>query len=155
MSIDQIVSEISKVLIPVLPYLLKGFKVAGKKTAEKVGEMIPEKSFKLAEELWGKISPHRRKSRKLSIAIGELSKTPKDKSWQEMFQNEIKHLLKTNLSLLEEISRILLIEVPEQISVAKNNVGVEIEQSISTNFGKQKVQADGNQDLVIRQIIKK
>jgi hypothetical protein len=155
MSIDQIVAEVSKLIIPALPYLIKGAKVSGQKYAEKLGEDGAGKSMQLAEALWSKISGKTNPSRKLSIAAEELSKTPKDKAWHSMMKQEIKLLLKANPALLKEITLLLQVEIPEQTVRAKNNVKARIEQSNATGTGKQKIQADGNRDVVIRQNIKK
>ena len=90
MSIDHIATQIFELLIPTIPYLVKGIKIGGKKAAEKLGELGAGKSTELAEKLWGKIAGKKNSSRKLSIAAEELSKTPKDKAWQTMMKQEIK-----------------------------------------------------------------
>lgn len=155
MSIDQLVNQISVLVIPALPYLLKGIKLGGKKAAEKLGELGAGKSAELAEKLWGKIAGKKSGSRKLSIAAEELSKTPTDKSWQAMMKQEIKQLLKADPALLKEITLMIQAEVPEQTVSAKRNVNARIEQTISAPKGKQKVTAEDNRGLVIRQNIKK
>ncbi len=155
MSIDQLVNQISVLVIPALPYLLKGIKIGGKKVAEKLGELGSEKSAELAEKLWDKLSGKKTDSRKLSIAAKELSKTPKDKAWQSMMKQELKQLLKADPALLKEITLMIQAEVPEQTIRAKKNVKARIEQSNSGSAGKQKVSAEENRGLVIRQNIKK
>lgn len=155
MSIDQIVVEISKWIIPALPYLLKGIKLGGQKAAEKLGEASAGKSMELAQSLWDKLTGKKIKSDKLSIAAKELSKTPKDKDWQSMLNKEIKQLLKADPALLKEITLLLKTEVPEQSVVAKRNVKGSIEQSNVGSAGKQKIIAEDNSGLVIRQNIKK
>ena len=155
MLIDQLVNQISVLVIPALPYLLKGIKIGGKKVAEKLGELGSEKSAELAEKLWDKLSGKKSDSRKLSIAAEELSKTPKDKAWQSMMKQELKQLLKADPALLKEITLMIQAEVPEQTIRAKKNVKARIEQSNSGSAGKQKVTAEDNRGLVIRQNIKK
>lgn len=155
MSIDQVVVEVSKWIIPALPYLLQGIKIGGKKAAEKLGEASAGKSMELAQSLWNKLTGKKAKSDKLSIAAKELSKTPKDKDWQAMLNKEIKQLLKADPALLKEITLMIQAEVPEQTAIAKRNVNTRIEQTISTPKGKQKVTAEDNRGLVIRQNIKK
>jgi hypothetical protein len=155
MLIDQLVNQISVLVIPALPYLLKGIKIGGKKAAEKLGELSAGKSDALAEKLWAKITGKKTDSRKLSIAAEELSKTPGDKSWQVMMKQEIKQLLKADPALLKEITLMIQAEVPEQFVSAKRNANAKIEQSNSGRSGKQKVTAEDNRGLVIRQNIKK
>ncbi len=148
MSIDQIVVEMSKILIPALPYLIQGMKLGGKKASEKLGELG-------AEKLWNEISKRKKISRKLLIAVKELSKTPKDKSWQMMMKQEMKQILKSDPALLKEITLLLDLEISKQTTHAINNVDTTIEQSISVSSGKQDVYAVKNRNLVIRQNVKK
>lgn len=154
MSIDQVAIQISRLVIPALPYLIKGLKVGGEKAAEKLGELGAGKSAELAEKLWGKLAGKKSRSRKLDIAARELSKTPKDKTWQMVMKQEIKQLLKTDPKLLKEITLMMQIDMPEQTIRARDNVKTKIDQSTSA-AGKQKVHAERNRDLVIRQNIKK
>ncbi len=155
MSIDQVVVEVSKWIIPALPYLLQGIKIGGKKAAEKLGEAGAGKSVELAQSLWNKLTGKKAKSDKLSIAAKELSKTPKDKDWQGMLNKEIKQLLKADPALLKEITQLLKTETSGQIVRAKRNVNARIEQSISGRSGDQIAAAEDNRGLVIRQTIKK
>jgi hypothetical protein len=155
MSIDQLVNQISLVVIPALPYLLKGIQISSQKFVEKLGTDSAGKSMELAQSLWKKISGKKTKSNKLSIAAEELSKTPEDKEWQGMLKKEIKQLLNADPALLKEITLLLKTEVPEQTIVAKRNVKGSIEQSNVGSAGKQKITAEDNSGLVIRQNIKK
>lgn len=155
MSIDQIVVEISKLIIPALPYLLKGIKLGGQKAAEKMGEASAGKSMQLAQSLWDKLTGKKNKSDKLSIAAKGLSKAPTDKDWQGILKKEIRQLLKADPALLKEITALLKTEVPEQTVRAKKNVNARIEQSNSSTAGKQKVTAEDNRGLIVCQNIKK
>lgn len=155
MSIDQIVVEISKLIIPALPYLLKGVKLGGQKAAEKLGEASAGKSMELAQSLWNKLTGKKTESGNLSLAAKGLSKTPTDKDWQRILKKEIKQILKADPALLKEITLLLETQAPEQTVRAKKNVNARIEQSNSGSAGKQKVSAEDNRGLIIRQSIKK
>jgi hypothetical protein len=151
MTIEQLAAQIYKLIIPALPYLLKGIKIGGEKAAEKFGELGAGKSAQLTEKIWGKISV-KNNSRKLSIAAKELAETPDDKTWQVMMKQELKQLLRADPDLRKEITALIQAEMPEQTVQAKGNVKTRIDQSVATK-GKQTVHAEDNQDLVIRQKI--
>ncbi|MBK8616875.1 MAG: hypothetical protein IPN96_07135 [Anaerolineales bacterium] len=155
MPIDLIVTELSKLIIPALPYLLKGIKLSGQKAAEKLGEASAGKSMELAQSVWNKLTGKKAGSDKLSIAAKELSKTPKDKDWQGMLNKEIKQLLKADPALLREITLLLKTEAPEQIISAKRNVNTKAYQSNIGTKAKQKIVAEDNRGLDVRQSVKK
>jgi hypothetical protein len=154
MSLDQLTNEIMKWIIPALPYLLKGIKLGGKKAAEKLGEFSAEKSLEQVQTLWKKLTGKKDGNKNLSVAAENLAKSPKNKPWQAVMKQEIKSVLKANPALLKELTALVNADTPEQSIRAKRNKNTKIEQ-ISSGKGKQKVTAEDNQDLVIRQSIKK
>ena len=155
MPIDQIVTEISKWIIPALPYLLKGIKLGGQKAAEKLGEAGAGKSMEMAQSLWNKLIGKKSRSDKFSIAARQLAKAPQDKDWQAMLNREMKQILKADPALLKEITLLLKTGTPRQTVRAKGNANTEIDQTISGSSGEQMVVAEKNRGLVIRQNIKK
>lgn len=154
MSIDQLVIQISELIIPALPYLIKGIKIGGKKAAEKIGEMSANQSVLLAEKLWKLINKKGKPSRKMSFASEELAETPKDKSLRKIMKDEIKEILKSDPSLVKEISALLENDTPEQAIHAVKNINTKITQSTDRN-SKQKITARENKGLVINQQVKK
>ena len=82
MSTEQLVAEAVRILIPALPYLVKGLKIGGKKAAEKLGELGTDLSFEQAKKLWSTLKKGKR-SRKLEVAAQELAQAPQDKDWEE------------------------------------------------------------------------
>ena len=151
MSTDQLVAEAARILIPALPYLVKGLKIGGKKAAEKLGELGADLSFERAKKVWDALQ-RGKPSRKLEIAAKELAETPQDKAWQKMMNDELKLLLKADPALAKTVAEFLTAGVPEQSVRAVKNKNSRISQSIKKT-GKQKVNAVENSGLVIRQSI--
>ncbi len=56
-SITQLAKELAPLLLPVLPYLTKGVKLAGAEFMKALGSKTGEKIPDVIEEMWGKIEP--------------------------------------------------------------------------------------------------
>lgn len=154
MSIDQLAGQITALLIPVLPYIIKGIKIGGKKAAEKFGDISADKTKDLVTKMWDLITKKGKISPELSMATEKLARAPRDENWHAIMAKELKSLLKTNPGLAKEISLLLQSELPQQTIFAKENINTKIDQTTNTS-GKQKVKANGNRGLDIRQNIKK
>lgn len=154
MSVDQLTNEILNLIIPALPYLIKGIKIGGKKAAEKFGEIGGEKAFGIASQLWNTINRKGKPSRKFSIAVKELSKDPNDKTWRKLMKDELKVTLQENHTLKEQLSNLLIDNIPEQTVRALRTKKAKISQATDSS-GKQKVSTTDSSDLIIHQTVNK
>ena len=151
MSTEQLVAEAVRILIPALPYLVKGIKIGGKKAAETLGELGANLSFEQAKKLWSALKKGKR-SRKLEVAAQELAQAPQDKDWKKMLTEELKVLVKADPALAKTLAATLTADVPEQVVEASENRDSEVQQAVKKK-GKQTVKARKNTGLVIRQTI--
>ena len=94
---------IMEILLPYLPFLIEGGKLAGKKAIEKIGAEAGEELWNSAKILWGKL-----KGRGNVEAVAEtVVKVPENEALQEALAQEIIKVLENEPSLLEETSRIV------------------------------------------------
>ncbi len=92
MDIQALAQQVATFLVPFLPYLLKGGKLAGKKAAETVGE-------ETIKALWAKLQPHE-KVRKAAEAAANLRDNP---AMQHALVHEIEGALRADPTLAAEI----------------------------------------------------
>lgn len=150
----QIAEQAANYLVPALPYLLKGVKIAGKKAAEKSGEIIADDVPALATRLWDALRKTRSLTPKLTTAAKELAETPTDEDWIGLFVRELTTALKSKPELMREIEGILMTHVPEQSIEAIDNEGAAVTQTM-LGTGKQRAKLAGNRKITVRQSIKR
>ena len=96
MDIQSLAQQVATFLVPFLPYLLKGGKLAGKKAAETLGE-------ETIKALWAKLQPHEN-VRKAAEAAADLPDNP---AMQDALAHEIEGALRADPALAAEVADLL------------------------------------------------
>jgi hypothetical protein len=89
----KIVSDITAILLPLLPYLIKGAKAAGEEFAEAAGKGAGKKVLTLAESLWQKLKPGIDKTPHAQETIDQVLERPNDPQTIQALRGLIKEAL--------------------------------------------------------------
>ena len=102
MDIQTLAQQITSFLMPFLPYLLKGLKLAGQEAAKSLGEKAGERGFESAKALWGKL---RRKKNVEQVALTAAA-LPDNQALRDALREEIARALAEDPALCEEVTTI-------------------------------------------------
>jgi hypothetical protein len=151
MDVHLLTENFTNYIIPFLPYLLKGIKLAGQKTFEKMGEKGGEAIAEKAQKSWKSISKKKGDSaEKVKNAAKQLAKKPQDVDWQNMFKNGLEQLLSQDPDLAKELTSVLELQFGQQILDANNNKNAAVKQ-IMSGPGKQIAVIANNEDIIVSQ----
>jgi len=89
-----IAQQISAVITPFLPYLLKGAKVLGEKVIEGFGESAGEESWRKASQIWGRIQKHIEKQSEIKTNLEEVTKKHNDPRLETIVSWEVEKVLR-------------------------------------------------------------
>lgn len=101
--INALAQQLSQIITPFIPYLVKGGIEAGKSAAGKIGELATEKGWDKAQALWSKISGHS----DVKKAAETLAKLPEDADALAALRLQIKLVLDSNADLVAAIENLL------------------------------------------------
>ena len=105
MDIPQLAADVAKFLLPYLPYLIAGGKLAAKAAIEKTGENFSDAAWKKAEELWGKLKPKVEANPNAQNAIEKAARKPEDKRVLGNLELELEEILENDESFLNPSKR--------------------------------------------------
>jgi hypothetical protein len=87
--VTLLASEITALLVPVIPFLLKG----GEKAFEEASKKIGGDTWELAKSTWEKLAPLSKSTNEVEKAAGEIVNNPSDQDAQAVLRFQIKKLL--------------------------------------------------------------
>ena len=142
--IAQLAADTTKFLVPFLPYLLKGTKIAAKSAIEEMGKDAWEK----AKEVWGKLKPKVEKNSTAQKAVERVKQKPDDSRAMGTLELELEEIFEKNESLAQFVHDSIAIggNVTDAIIVKGNQnlvaaKGGQIHQTI-TNIDLGKTETD-------------
>ena len=109
--ITQLSSLLVTSIAPYIPQLLhlgkEGVKTLGIKAVEEMGKGIGTEGWRLAKDLWSKLSPNVEKSTSALETARELAEKPKDADLQNALCAQIARILRQNNKLVAEMNELL------------------------------------------------
>lgn len=109
-----IAEKLVPMLLPLLPYLVKGVKMAGKKFAEALGQKSGEKAVEIAGDLWGKLNPKIEQKADAKKLVMEAADDPTQNYLPGALAYQLKEILEDE-ALRKEV--ILILEKAEKQGV--------------------------------------
>jgi len=103
MDIPTLAAEVTGVLVPALPFLMK----AGEKSAEVIGQQLGTSVSETAKALWRKLRPAVEANPQAVAAVQEVVATPDDADVQAALRLQLKKLLAADESLLAGLAQVL------------------------------------------------
>ena len=117
--LSEITQEISPLIAPFIPYLLKGAKTLGKGAIERLGELFSEEGWEQAKKLWEKLFPKGVKGKDIEKRLKEYASVENQAQKETLISYELEKALK-GLSA-QEIASIV-----HMVSEMKNETNVSI-----------------------------
>lgn len=133
--LSSLTGELVPILLPTLPYLLKGVKLGGEQFAKKIGEIGGEKAWSVIDSIWNKINPKIQETESIKSNLQEIVANIGDEDAVASFRLQLKSILKSDEELAYEIFNILnkpkadVIDISSYIEVgqvAGSLIGFEI-----------------------------
>jgi hypothetical protein len=103
----QLPAQLVQFLVPYLPYLVKGAKLAGQEAAKKLGEKASEQGFEQAKTLWEKLRPKVEAKPAALEAAQDAADHPDDEDALAALRLQLKKLLAEDEALAQELVRLL------------------------------------------------
>jgi hypothetical protein len=116
----QLPAQLVQLLAPYLPYLLKGFKLAGQEAAKALGEKAGEQGFEQAKALWDKLRPKMEASPAALEAVQDAADHPNNEDALAALRLQLKKLLAEDQALAQEMTRLVA-----QISASERGVAAQ------------------------------
>ena len=99
---DHLPAQLAQFLVPFLPYLVKGVKLAGQEAAKKLGEKASEQAFEQAKALWDRL----RRKKNVEQVAQTVAALPDNQALREALREEIARALEEDPTLCEEVNAI-------------------------------------------------
>ncbi len=99
MDIGELAKQMTAMLIPVLPYVVK----TSDKFLEEVGKGMEDEAVRLAKVLWTKIRPKIESKPSILDAVKDVAEHPTDSDAQGALRLQIKKLLTDDKALADEV----------------------------------------------------
>lgn len=116
MEIALLAKNLTLILSPFLPYLLK----AGEKTAENIGSKFAEGGWERAQKLWAKLQPKLTAKPAAQEAVQDVANAPEDEDAQAALRQQLKKLLSEDAALATELVEIIQPDQPTTDAVNVN-----------------------------------
>lgn len=136
MEISEAVEKFMQILVPVLPYLIKGGKEVGRGAATKLGENLSDELSEKLRSIWKRLQKHK----PIDDSAGVLAKKPTDGDALATLHMQISKVLSENQKINKEIVTFLskssiygLVQV-NTVNEAGEVVGVNANKSKDTNI---------------------
>ncbi|MEW6031223.1 MAG: SUMF1/EgtB/PvdO family nonheme iron enzyme [Chloroflexota bacterium] len=107
MDIGELAKQLSEFLLPFLPYLIKGGKIAARAAIEKTGGNFADATWKKAEELWGKLRPKVEAKPAAQDAVNKAINKPDDIRVQGNLELQMEDILGEDEPLANFVGSIL------------------------------------------------
>ncbi|HKP54950.1 MAG TPA: hypothetical protein VJ183_20130 [Chloroflexia bacterium] len=102
MDISQMAQEVTRFLLPFMPFLLKMGEASASEAAKKFGAAAWDK----AQSLWSKLRPHAEAQPAAKEALQDSADMPGDTDAEAALRLQIKKLLSNNPTLADEINEL-------------------------------------------------
>jgi len=89
----QAAKDLAPLFVPLLPYLLKGVKLAGKEFVKSIGAKTGEKIPEVLEEMWAKVEPKINETPGAQQIVKTLSENQEDKEARNAFERVLEGVL--------------------------------------------------------------
>jgi hypothetical protein len=139
MDIPALAQDLTTLLIPFLPYLLK----AGEKAAEEAGKHIGADTWDKVKNLWAKLYPKMEANSALREAAQDMVNTTDDPDAAVVLRFQLKKLLTEDDALAREVGQLL-----EGISPAGVTILAAGERSVAAQHIHRSTVITGNQNTV-------
>ncbi|MFX0206717.1 MAG: hypothetical protein ACFFDT_12090 [Candidatus Hodarchaeota archaeon] len=138
MDFNQLATDVTLFLAPLLPYLI----LSGEATAKKIGEEFGEVTLAKAKTLWDKIKKSAQDDTKLQGVATALAEYPDDEDFQVTLAKLLAKQFATSSELAEELMKILKEDKAIQT--------VLIEQESKAKNISQRLSKSGTQQVKVR-----
>ena len=91
--IAALAQQLSPIITPYLPHLLKGAKTLGKEALEKLGEKASEAGWNLAYKVWEKLDPIVKSKQEVADRLNEAAEKPDDPRSETLVSWELEKVL--------------------------------------------------------------
>jgi len=144
--------QIAPFLAPLLPYLLKGGKLAAQEAAKKLGEQFGKQTFDFAQALWEKL----RGKQNVAQVAQAAAALPDNQALREALREEIARALQEDPALREEVTRLMQSEVVQRVLAESKSQIYDVRQEAEGGPAHQEVRARGDSVVKgVRQIHKR
>lgn len=134
---SQLAKELSPILIPLLPYLVKGLKISGQELAKALGKKVGEEIPDAIADLWKKLDPKFRNKPGAYDVIQKAIDAPQDERLVTLLEVQLEDILKDERFRKEILSLLAKAEndgvsINQVVQVGKLSgelIGVEIENT--------------------------
>jgi hypothetical protein len=128
MDVTELVKQLTPMLIPFLPYLVK----AGEKAAEEAGKQLGGEAWGKVKTLWGRLQPSVQAKPAAQEAVQEVARNPQDADAQAALRLQLKKILTEDEALAHELVPLVQSLQQTRISViASGERSVAVGGSIS------------------------
>ena len=112
----QLAKELSAMLIPLLPYLVKGLKISGEELAKALGKKVGEEIPTAISELWRKLDTKLRNEPGSYDVIQKVIDEPQDADASTLLEAQVRDALQDEL-LRKQVTELLTKAEQEGVSI--------------------------------------
>lgn len=112
----QLAKELSPMLIPLLPYLVKGLKISGEELAKALGKKVGEEMPNALSELWRKLDAKFRNKPGAYDVIQKAIELPRDSRMATLLEVQLEDVLQDAI-LRNDVVRLLANAEKEGVSI--------------------------------------
>ena len=127
--ISQLVDEVTKLIAPFVPFLLKG----GEKAFEEVGKKVGESGVEKVKLLWNRLQQKTSSTPALEESLKDVANAPDDSDSRASMRLQIKKLLTQVPSLADEIAELMKDQTIQRVLADQSSTINRVRQSSTKN----------------------
>lgn len=113
---SQLAKELAPMLLPLLPYLVKGLKISGEELAKALGKKVGEEIPNALSELWKKLDVKFRNKPGAYDVIQKATELPQDARMTTLLEAQLEDVLQDEI-LRNDVGRLLAKAEKEGVSI--------------------------------------